>query len=371
MKKLTIYSSLLATIIPSTLAISCTPDFIREPNFIAIPSKVVKQVYIDTIKDFENYLIESSGDDTNPKTDFYSIKNHLRNFDGVEFLIEKFNYFFQKNKFASLRNIKYREDDIVLKVAKREKNYNCLTIEGNVCSSDNIYSLDENKLKIGDYQIGNFSVTMSSKKSDVFSYSKEIVYPIKNYWIDKKTIFKLWIDHNLINQPKVDYVLRGDDKYAIPNFEGLQPENYFLQDQLNFITKMEDIFGNWYWDMKKTDSFIYKKMSNNFIDITPYDSKYNFKNFHEKNPKVGFCEITAPVNIEVDRLHYCGQFEDYKNKLINLVGKPESPELEIYINVKLNPDFLGILDPTITEFNYKFYFGSFTKVAEHFYLYSF
>ncbi|WP_342259328.1 hypothetical protein [Spiroplasma endosymbiont of Dioctria linearis] len=371
MKKLTIYSSLFATIIPSTLAISCTPDFIREPDFIAIPSKVVKQVYIDTIKDFENYLIEYFGDDTNPEMDFYILKSYLDNFEGLEKAIEKFDSLFQNNKFYALKKIKYREDDIFLKVVKKEKNYNCLTIEGSECSSDNIYSLDENKLKIGDYQIGNFSVTMYSKESDIFTYSKEIVYPIRNYWIDKKNIYNLWREHNMLNDQGVQFLFWGDDKYAIPNFEALQPEGFTLEDQLNFITKMEDIFGNWYWGMKKTDSFIYKRMSNNFIDITPYDSKYNFKNFHEKNPKVGFCEITRPANIEVDRLHYCGQFEDSKNKLINLVGKPESPELEIYINVKLNPDFLGILVPTITEISYKFYFGSFTKVAEDFYLYSF
>ncbi|ALD66331.1 hypothetical protein [Spiroplasma cantharicola] len=371
MKKQAIFYSIITAIIPSTLAISCAPNIIIEPEFIAIPSKIVEQVYRNTIKDFENFLIGEYGNDINPKLDFYSFEYHIENKQIIKNTVNKLNYFFEINKRKFLQNVKYKADDIYFEVVKKEENYNCLTLDGKQCAFNNIYSLDENKIKIGDYHLGNFSIIIFSKLSDEFTYTKNIVYPVKNYWIDKKSILKLWDTHNSFNKQQVEFIFKKNYQYTIPNFLGLEPEDYSLQAQFDFIEKTEDIFGNWYWEMKKSKSLIYKNLSNSFIDITPYNSKYNFKNFYKKNPNKGFCEITASENPEVDKFHYCGQFETIKNKLINHKISSKNNNIDMYINVNLNSDYLGILEPSITDFTYKFFFGSFLKLSENIFIYHF
>ncbi|ALD66329.1 hypothetical protein [Spiroplasma cantharicola] len=369
MKKKLLLSYLISAIIPTSLIVGCGPTFVVKPeeNISWISQELIEKVINTTVQEFETYLLETYGSNENPKKNFYDFEDDVKENNMFNYLFNKLETIYKINKNKFLDRKKYPKDDIKVFLKQKEIKNHCEIIESGECFNWNFFKIDDKLFKVGEYDFGNFNIKITSSKTKFYFYKKNLIFPIRNYWIDKKNFTDLWERHNSTNEIKIQNISSKDDYFTIPNFEKMEPEGLHLKDQFDFITHIEDIFGNWYWDIKKTSSFIYSMFSDRLRNIVPITSRYNARNFYQKNPKVNFCKINPKVNLDEDSFHYCAQLEKIKSELNSL--NSENNEIEISFNVPLNKKYLGILKPENMKSSFKMYFGKIKFLEKNKYKY--
>ncbi len=371
MKKTLIFSSLVSSIILTNLVISCGPPIRTKSSLDSdrIPLEIINKIAEKTILEFEKYLYNIYGNNENPKKDFYDFEIEIGKGNITKTLANKFTSLYELNKRKYLIKSKYPTDNIKLNIKELEQDINCKTIDKMICIIGTTFIEDNNIVKVGEYNLGSFDILIESLKGISTSYKKQLNFPVRNYWINKKNFSNLWENHNLMNDQKIQEVLKNEDYFTIPNFEIMKPNGVTLEEQINFITSVEDIFGNWFWEMKKTKSFMYSYLSNKFVQIVEPIKRYDFRNFHKVNPKINFCEIKSNENLQEKDLHYCSQLERIKNKL--MIMNLENKELEIILDIPLNENYLDILDPENIKNSFKMYFGKIKYIKDNKFLYYF